>query len=472
MAAKLRVREVAFFERDVRLRLPFRFGVVTLTEASQVFARARIALEDGREAWGAAAEMLAPKWFDKNPALSNADNAEQLRASLRCARDLYVEGRLAHTAFRLFAESYHFQLGECARQGLNALVAAYGPALLDRAVLDALCRLHGVSFYDALRANLPGMAPAELLPEFAGLDFDAFLASLRPADSLHARHTVGLLDPITPADQPAGSRLDDGLPETLEEVVAGYGHTYFKLKVAGDVAADVARLERIAAVLDRRPEPYVVTLDGNEQYASVDGALELWRALERAPALRRLTDAVLFIEQPIARAAALREDVGALAAARPVVIDESDADLEAFVEARARGYRGVSSKACKGLYKSLINAGRCALWNRAVGRPPFFMTAEDLTTQPGLAVQQDLALVALLGLGHVERNGHHYVRGLAALPAAEQRAFLAAHPDLYVDDRGLVRVRIVEGRLSIASLGCAGFAAGAEPSWAGMHQIR
>src|SRR5207249_67430 len=163
---------------------------------------------------------------------------------------------------------------------------------------------------------------AELLPELAGLDFDAFLASLRPADSLHARHTVGLLDPITPADQPAGSRLDDGLPETLEEVVAGYGHTYFKLKVAGDVAADVAR-----------------------------------------------------------------------PAARPVVIDESDADLEAFVEARARGYRGVSSKACKGLYKSLINAGRCALWNRAVGRPPFFMTAEDLTTQPGLAVQQDLALV-------------------------------------------------------------------------------
>ena len=329
-----------------------------------------------------------------------------------------------------------------------------------------------MSFYDALRANLPGMAPAELLPELAGFDFDGFLASLRPADVLHARHTVGLLDPITAADQPAGSRLDDGLPETLEEVVAAYGHTYFKLKVAGDVAADVARLERIAAVLDRRAEPYVVTLDGNEQYASVDGALELWRALERAPALRRLTDAVLFIEQPIARAAALREDVGALGAARPVVIDESDADLEAFVEARARGYRGVSSKACKGLYKSLINAGRCALWNRETGRATFFMSAEDLTTQPGLAVQQDLALVSLLGLGHVERNGHHYVRGLAALPAAEQRAFLAAHPDLYMDDRGLVRVRIVEGRLSIASLGCAGFAAGAEPSWAGMHQIR
>ena len=72
------VQEILFFERDVKLRLPFRFGVVTMREAPQAFARARIRLEDGREAWGAAAELLAPKWFDKNPALSNQDNFEQL----------------------------------------------------------------------------------------------------------------------------------------------------------------------------------------------------------------------------------------------------------------------------------------------------------------------------------------------------------------------------------------------------------
>ena len=44
------------------------------------------------------------------------------------------------------------------------------------------------------------------------------------------------------------------------------------------------------------------------------------------------------------------------------------------------------------------------------------MSAEDLTTQAGLSVQQDLALVNLLGITHVERNGHHYVNGMAALP--------------------------------------------------------
>jgi hypothetical protein len=469
-APRVRVAEVVFLERGVRLRLPFRFGVVTLREATQVFVRVRVGLEAGREAWGAAAEMLAPKWFDKDPALTDEDNAEQLRVSLRIARGLYTEGGRARTAFRLFAETHHAQTALCAKAGLNSLVAAYGPALLDRAVLDALCRLHGVSFAAAVRANLPGLAPGELVPELAGLDVGAFLASLRPAESLHARHTVGLVDPITADDQADGGRVDDGLPETLEEVVAAYGHAYFKLKVGGDVATDVARLTAIAGVLDRRRAPYHVTLDGNEQYESAEAALELWQAIERTPALRRLASAVLLVEQPITRHHALDHDVGALGMARPVIIDESDADLDAFPRARARGYRGVSSKACKGLYKSILNAARCTVWNRDEGRPTYFMSAEDLTTQAGLAVQQDLALVALLGLGHVERNGHHYVRGLAALPAAEQAGWLAAHPDLYVREGDLVRLRIVEGRLALGSLTTPGFAAGTMPDWSSMHE--
>jgi L-alanine-DL-glutamate epimerase-like enolase superfamily enzyme len=468
---RLRVSEVCLLERDVRLRMPFRFGVVTLTEAPQAFVRVRVALEDGREGWGAAAEMLAPKWFDKNPALSNEDNFEQLRRSLRIARALYTGTRAPRTAFRLFAEHYRAQIAEAGGLGLNSLVAGYGPALLDRAVLDALCRLHGVSFYEAMRTNLPGLTPVELLPEFAGFDFDAFLAGLRNADSLHARHTVGLVDPITAADQRTGGRVDDGLPETLEDVVATYGHTYFKLKVGGDVAADVARLEAIAAVLDRRPGPYLVTLDGNEQYETIDGVLELWRALTAAPKLARLVASILFLEQPITRTNALRHDVTALSAARPVIIDESDADLDAFPQARARGYRGVSSKSCKGVYQSLLNLARCAQWNGQAGREVFFMSAEDLTTQAGLAVQQDLALVALLGLGHVERNGHHYVRGLAALPASEQAAFLRAHPDLYVRDGDLVRLRIDGGRVAIRSLACNGFATAAEPEWSSLRPI-
>ena len=97
---------------------------------------------------------------------------------------------------------------------------------------------------------------------------------------------------------------------------------------------------------------------------------------------------------------------------------------------------------------------------------------ESRRRQAGLALQQDLALVSLLGLGHVERNGHHYVRGLAALPAAEQAAWLAAHPDLYTRDGDLVRLRIACGQLAIGSLAVPGFAAGAEPDWSSMREVR
>jgi hypothetical protein len=118
-----------------------------------------------------------------------------------------------------------------------------------------------------------------------------------------------------------------------------------------------------------------------------------------------------------------------------------------------------------------VNRARCVRWNEAAGRETYFMSAEDLTTQAGIAVQQDLALVNLLGLGHVERNGHHYVDGMAARAASEQRAFLAAHPDLYRARDGVTRLRIEDGRVALGSLGCPGFAVGAEPDWSSMREM-
>jgi hypothetical protein len=448
---KFSIREIGLFERDVRLRMPFRFGIVTLTESPQAFARVRIRLENGAEAEGAAAELLAPKWFDKNPALTNEDNFEQLRSALALARGAYMSGG-ANTAFGHFDAHYRGQIDRGAAKGLNALVANYGPALIDRALLDALCRGLGISFYEAIRRNLAGLQ----LPQ-------KFLESLRPASRIAARHTVGLVDPITSVEQ----RVNDGLPETLEEVVARYGHRWFKLKVGGDAKADVERLAAIASVLDRIGEPYHASLDGNEQYADVEGVLELWRRMKADRRLARLVSSIVFIEQPIKRQNALAADVSALSREKPVIIDESDDSLDAFPRAKALGYRGVSSKTCKGLYKSIINAARCAEWG-----PDYFMTGEDLTIQAGLALQQDLALVSLLGLTHVERNGHHYVNGMAGLPVHEQDAFLKAHPDLYERSHGAVRVRIANGNLQFKSLDRPGFASGAMPDWNEMREMK
>ncbi len=469
-APKLAIKDFQLFERAVTLRLPFRFGVVTLTEAREVFARVRVELETGEGAWGMAAEMLAPKWFDKNPDLTNDENVEQLRLSLRTACGLYGQGDVLKSAFGHFAQTYKAQIAACGDLGLNPLIASYGPALIDRAVLDGLCRATGVSFYDAIGRNIAGIEATDFAAVSSGFDFGGFLAALKPGETIHARHTVGLVDPITDADQAPGDRVDDGLPETLEEVISAYGQSYFKVKVGGDLDADLARLTDIAAVLDAGGAEYFVSLDGNEQYRDVNGVLALWEAMEARPELARFTASILYIEQPIHRQAAATADVTALAAKRPVIIDESDADFTAFPQARALGYRGVSSKTCKGIYRSLINLARAHAWS-APGDAGFFLSAEDLTTQAGLSVQQDLALVNLLGLTHVERNGHHYVRGMAGCPAAEQEAFLAAHGDLYHRVGDTVCLRIRDGKLKIGSLACTGFAAAAQPDWASLEPM-
>ena len=467
-APEFRVVAIELYERPVALRIPFRFGAATVTHAPQAFVRAGIRLDDGREARGAAAELMIPKWFDKSPQKSNADNIDDLRRSLSFAAAAYTMETRALTAFDHFAAHYPTLIAHGAGAGLNSLTSNYGPALIDRALLDALCRALGVSFSAAIRVNLPGINTS-LTPDLAGFAIDRFVAGLTPSSTIAARHTVGMLDPIVAGD--AAVRIGDGLPETLEEVIAAYGNRYFKLKLGGDAHVDVERLVRIAAVLDRVPG-YAVTLDGNEQYADSSEIGELWRKVEATPALAGLFAATLYLEQPLPRAIALDADISELAQSKPLLIDESDATLDAFPTARVAGYTGVSSKSCKGIYKSLLNAARCAHWNDDVA-PRYFLSGEDLTMQAGLGVQQDLALTALLGLRHVERNGHHYVNGFAGEHASEveQRAFLTAHSGLYEDSHGGVRLAIRDGLIDISSLEAPGFASAAQPDWATLEPL-
>lgn len=465
-APRLRLMDLRAYERQVALRLPFRFGVVTLREAPQLFVRARIRMADGREGEGIAAELLVPKWFDKSPNLSNDDNFDQLRRSLASAqRHAIAVG--SNTAFGITAAADAGHRALCAKAGLNGLVASFGQALVERAIIDALGRLEGVSAADLVRSNRLGIA-ATLTPDLEDFGLDRFLATRGVAERIAARHTVGLVDAITRADT-AGKRLDDGLPESLEEVIAAYGHRYFKLKVGGKVDEDIERLAAIAAVLDRDAGGYKATLDGNEQYENVDAVMALWRRMGEDPRLGKLKASLLLIEQPIARAEALAKPVHLLAKDIAVEIDESDSDFDVFPRARALGYTGISSKSCKGFYRALLNSARVAHYG--AGGRHYVMSAEDLTTQGGIAVQQDLLLASLVGATHVERNGHHYVDGMAGAPQAEQDAFLSAHGDLYARaGNGRVRLSIRQGDIALGTIARAsGLGSAVTPDWAAMR---
>ena len=246
-APRFSILEAERFEWPFRLRLPFRFGVITVTHGRQAVIRARIRTQDGREGWGIAAETLAAKWFDKDPRWSDAQNEDQLRRAL----ELSVETSLAaglDTAFGHFANQYAAQVASGAAEGLNPLVASYGRALLDRAALDALLKIEGLSFAEGLSRNIGGLMPHAIMPDLDGFDFGAMLGSLTPMARMHARHTVGLVDPITATDQT--ERVGDGLPETLEEVAGTYRHAYWKLKVDRDLSVH-GNMHTYAEVLDQ-----------------------------------------------------------------------------------------------------------------------------------------------------------------------------------------------------------------------------
>lgn len=456
-APRLRLREIEAFERLMPFARPFRFGAVTVEAAPQTFLRVLAEIDGHGVAAGASAEMMMPKWFDKNPAKSPSETIDDLRASLGNAVRLYGDGG-RETAFGLHAATYGNQMDWAERRGLPALVGAYGPALIDKAVLDALLKALGIGLAAGLTINAPGL-DARLAPDLDEAAILAFLRAIEPSPAIAIRHTIGLLDPV------------EGSSGVREEL-ARARLRFFKIKLGGDLASDLVRLRALAGRLAADVPGFRATLDPNEQY-DVDRLSALVQALSADPALRPLRDRLLHIEQPLDRRATFTTPLGEAGEAFPFIIDEADGAYDAFPRAAALGYRGVSSKSCKGLYKALLNTARAESWNARDGRPGrFFISGEDLTAQAGLSVQQDTALAAALGLRHVERNGHHYVDGFGPAPAAEAAAFARAHPDLYAGQEGRFRLATASGSLPTASLlATPGFAGGAEPDWGALTPL-
>ena len=448
---------------DCALRIPFRYGVVTLTEAPQLTLQVEVEDEQGGRACGYAADLLAPKWFDKDPSKSNGRNCRDLLASAERAVVAYADPAAERGSVFDHWRRVH---GAChvsgARDPSGALVSGFGIALGERAVMDAACRLTGASFAGALREDLFGFRPGEIWPELAGWDHAADLGA-PPRERMVVRHTVGLGDALRPSEVRPEERLDDGLPECLVDDIRRYGLNTFKVKLSGRHEEDLARLLAFAEVVGEHvPAPLQFTVDANEQFRDVAGVVRLLDETSRHPAGQALLNGLLLVEQPIPRqdsfdpsATAAME---ALADYAPCIIDEADVDVDSFERALEHGYRGVSVKNCKGVFRSLLNRGLVCARSHGVG--DLFQSGEDLTNIAMLSLQQDLVTQAVLGVEHVERNGHHYLRGLDHLTESEREGALARHPDLYEQRDGVAQVRIRDGVVELGSLHGPGYGHG------------
>lgn len=466
MIEPITIAPFEFFVHPTRTRFPFRYGIASMTDVPHLFVRTRVETARGGS-YGLASEGLPPKWFTKNPTTTFEDDLPVMFEVIGRAAGLALEIASRPVSFFEFWRELYQQQAAWARARSGAagpergdvppLLANLGVSLVERAVLDGLARALGEPLHRLVASDRLGLRLGEVYPELATVRAHDLLDA--PLESCLVRHTVGLGDALSPGEIPPQEQLDDGLPQDLESSIRAYGLRYFKVKLFGDPARDFPRLEALCRLLERETGgEFFVTLDGNENFKDFSAFREFWRAARGEPALKNLWPRVLVVEQPVHRDHALDEAAGR--ALRewpdrpPLIIDESDGALGDVPRALALGYAGASHKSCKGIVKGLANALLLETRRRAGQR--VVLTGEDLCTLGPVALLQDLATMTLLGIRHVERNGHHYYRGLSMWPEDWQRATLDAHGDLYARHQaGFAAVRIRQGRIAVGSVNAA-----------------
>ena len=163
---KLAVESVSFFMRNVRMRLPFRYGKACLTAAPLLHVKLVAREEDGAFVTGTSADMLPPKWFDKAPDKDFHRNISDLVLAAKTG----VQGYLAvanscRTPFDIWREAYGLVQDATQLVGLNALTGSFGSSIIERALIDAAGKASECSYHTLVKRNLLGIDPGAVHDE-------------------------------------------------------------------------------------------------------------------------------------------------------------------------------------------------------------------------------------------------------------------------------------------------------------------
>jgi len=409
----IRLVSVAVSTEKIDYRCPMKFGGRVVVDVVLLNVQIDVETGDGRTGRGFGSMPVGNAWGWPS---ANVSGEDTLRAMIQLGT------QLAEAAAHYAGSGHPLQITEdlAASYGPMAdeIVAACGlaepmPPLaqlvaaspLEAAIHDAYGKALGLNSYDVLGPEFANRdLAAYLTPDFKGEYLDRYTLR-QPKPKMPLYHLVGALDPLTDAD--VESRINDGLPETLPEWIAADGLTHLKIKLAGDDlnwdVDRVASVERVAAEAQqgRGCETWHYSLDFNEKCANVQYVLDFLAQLgERSPqALAR----VQYIEQPTHRDLRANPEnrMHEAAKIKPVVIDESLADLESLLLAREQGYTGVALKACKGQTGAL-------LMGAAAQKLGMFLCVQDLTCV-GASFLHSAGLAARMPtIAAVEGNGRQY----------------------------------------------------------------
>lgn len=463
----IEVHATDLYVLNMRTRFPFRYGIASLTALPHLFVWMDVTI-DGKRVRALSSEGLPPKWFTKDPRTEYRDDLADMLHVIESACGFAEQAGAAESVYDLWQRVYAEQMGWATREGYPPLLWSLGVSMVERAVIDGFCRAKGMKFAEAVHRNALGIQLHEIHRELKDVPPEELLPP-EPLRRVKVRHTVGLADPLTDADIAPEDAANDGLPQSLEAAIKAYGLTHFKIKLSGDDERDIDRLRRIVELLKQHcDENFAITLDGNEQYKDVESLHRLSGKVCADPVIQPVfAEHLLFIEQPFHRDVALSVDVidelMEMEPPPPIIIDESDGLLGSAAEALESGYIGASHKNCKGVIKGIANACLIAHLNRADPSVKRVQSGEDLANVGPVALLQDLAVMALLGIDHVERNGHHYFKGLSMYAEDVQQQVLAAHGDLYrrhEPPEGFATLNVRGGAIDIGSVVDAPFGVG------------
>ena len=353
-----RIVEVLHGFEDYRYRTPYQFGGRSVDRVTLLNVHCRLRTGGAREAWGFGSMTLGNAWaFPAVPHETGLGAMTALAGELRRVTAACDETGHPIDLFRALEPEY-LRAAEQVSGARNLpvpipkLCTLVVASAFDAAVHDAYGKAFGVSCYDTYRPSFMHQdLSADLGSAFRGEYLNRYVPSA-PRARTPVFHSVGASDPLEAAD--VRTRIDDGLPNTLEDWIPHDGLRRFKIKLnGGDLQADFDRVIRIDRIVTRVKTERGITdwkysLDFNEGCPNVAYLLEfLRRVRETTPAG---FDRILYIEQPTARD--LQKDranvMHEAAKLRPVVIDESLTGLDALLMAREMGYTGVALKACKG----------------------------------------------------------------------------------------------------------------------------
>ncbi len=422
------------------------------------------------ETFGCSGDRLSVRWLDKRPGRDKSLKLRELVDLIHFARDAYLAAPEFESPFEQWRRM-HPKIMEAGRKsGQEALTSSFASALMERAMLDAVCRLEDQPIFEMVKQNRLGFEPGRVHKRLGEMQLAEFLPD-RPMTQFSLRHTVGLADPLSNEELPNESRVNDGLPETLEEYIRDDGIRHFKIKISGNVDADFDRLRRIWDLVLAADQP-VITLDANESYSDLASFEKLVNRLDQE--LTGLFQHILYIEQPLPRRTTLDRSttdiIRRISQRKPLLIDEADGTVDAYSQAREIGYEGTSHKNCKGFFKSLLNYA--LVMHHSLQDENAFLSAEDLQNLPVVPLHQDFATLGILGIDHCERNGHHYNYGLSMLSDRDKQNVIAHHPDMYVQRGDESFLRIDNGAVRCDSLQCAGFGIRDEPDWESMTPLK